>query len=243
MLADPQPHVVCVIDRGKIQMPAPDKWCQTIQKCLPCGQITRTGSRLDIGRAFPGSAKTFIVSFSSFAGQTYRRDRWIRSQPQIGSKHISLARQFGQQACQSPCNPHEHRTRFGKIFRLETGFIKEADQINVRRIIQLMRAHLAHRQCKITARTCGIIRPQPWQLATLNLLAHQRLGRKINSQVGKICQRACDLLQCPNATKICKGREQRNLPLSTPQGGPELWQGNALEIFENRGQHVFWSSM
>ena len=65
VVADPQPHVMRILDGGKIKVLAPDKRAQRIQKPLPRRDIARASPRLDIGRTFPGPAHAFIIAFGS----------------------------------------------------------------------------------------------------------------------------------------------------------------------------------
>ena len=103
------------------------------------------------------------------------------------------------------------------IVRIKAGFIKQANQVNIRRIIQLARAHFAHRQRDHTARVGNIIRAHSRQLPAAYFRRNQCLDRHIHRQIAKIRQRLCDFAQPPNTAQISQTCDQRNPALGSTQ--------------------------
>ena len=216
MIANAQTHVMRILDRHKIQMLAPDKRHQPLQEPRTRRQIAAARPRFDVSRAFPGSARAFIIAFRSRHRQTHRCDTGIRAQAQIGAKDITIrhVRQHGRHFTR---HADESRPRLVFLARI-TGFVEQADQVDVRGIIQLPCPHLAHRQRNHPRRRGHILRPCPRQLAKANLVGHQRHHSQMHRLVSQGRQRAGDLLQLPDAAQIGQCRQQCHPPFRLPQG-------------------------
>ena len=94
MLADAQAHVMRVLNGRKIEMLAPNKRSQRLEKPCPRLEITRRGPRLDIGRALPCAPEALVIALCRLHREANRRDRWIRPQAQIRAEHIAIPRQI-----------------------------------------------------------------------------------------------------------------------------------------------------
>ena len=217
MLADAQAHVMGVLDGNKIQMLAPNKGGQAVQKPSPCRQITTARAGFDIGRTLPCTALSLVIGLCGGHRQAHRRHTCIGAQPQIGAKHIALRRDIGQHRSHAPRDPNETCPRLVPI-RAVAVLIKQANQVDVRGIIQLARAHLAHGKASHPACGFGVLGHGPRQFATPNFLGHQAAQRQINGAVGKISQRAGHLHQRPDPAQIGQGSDQRKTAFGRAQG-------------------------
>ena len=92
------------------------------------------------------------------------------------------------------------------------------DEVDVRAVIQLSRAHFAHRHRKHT----GGVSIRRWQLAAINLSAQMRAQREVGGAIGKIRQSASDLLQRPYAAKIGNRGDQGDPTLCLSQRGAQI---------------------
>ena len=129
--ADAQPHVMRILNCGKIQMASPHKRSQTLQKLPTCGQITCRRARFDISGPFPSSALAFVIALGTRHRHAHRCHAWVRAQSEIGPKHITFTRQVAQHRNHPFGRPHKSRPHFGVITTFKTGLIKQTDQINV----------------------------------------------------------------------------------------------------------------
>ena len=222
-----------ILDRREIQMLAPDKRTQRRQKRRPCRQITGRGPRLDIGGALPGAAHAFIIAFRRCSRQAHRRHRRIGAQPQVGAKHIAIGGLVRQKRRQPPGDADESRPRLN-LHSLVAAVVEQADQIDVRRIVQLVRPHLAHRQHE-HPRPGGVIpRHRPRQLAPPDLITDQPLHAKRHRQIGEPGQRAGHRRQLPDPAQIGQRHQQRHPPFGPPQRGGQTIGGR----FGQRSQHA-----
>ena len=92
VVADRHPHVMRILNGGKIKMFAPNKGDQRFQKPCPRRQIAAAGPGLDKGRALPCAALRLIIAFCSGHRQTNRGHRRVGTQTQINPKHITVRR-------------------------------------------------------------------------------------------------------------------------------------------------------
>ena len=111
------------------------------------------------------------------------------------------------------------------IIAAETGFVEQTDQVDIRRVVQLERAHLAHCQRHQTATGLGIRLDSARQFAALDLGPDGGAQGKLARQIGKTRQRACHRFQQPDAAQISQRRQQRHAALALPQGNSQRIRG------------------
>ena len=116
------------------------------RKTRPGRQIAGARPRLDEGRAFPCAAHAFIVAFGRAHRQAHRGDRRVGAQPKIGAEHVPVGGMVRQQRAQLAGDADEGGARFLIRVLGEGCLVEQADQVDIRGIIQFPRAHLAHRQ-------------------------------------------------------------------------------------------------
>ena len=172
MLADGEAHVVGILDRCKIEMPAPDKGAQHVQKARPSLNVARTGARFDKGRPLPRTPDAFVIALRRLHRQHHGRDRGVGTQTQVSAEHIAIGSDIAQRGAHLAGGAHEGHAGIVIIRTVKSGLIKEANQINVRGIIQLARAHLAHRQHGHPGAVPRVLRPHPRQFAAAQLRVH-----------------------------------------------------------------------
>ncbi len=85
-----------------------------------------------------------------------------------------------------------------KIIRCKTRFVKEADQVNIRRVIQLMSAHLAHRENTHPACIRDIIFAHARKFSACNLSSNRCAQRACYGEISKFRQNPCDFFKRPN---------------------------------------------
>ena len=216
MLADAQAHVMGVLDGGEIEVFAPDKGGQGFEKPIARRDIAAAGPRLDIGRPLPSAALRLIIGLGGGHRQADRHDPGIGAQAQIGAKNIAFGGNIGQKRGHLAGDADKCGAGIVPIGTVAV-LIKEADQIDIRRIIQLARAHLAHRQHDHPRRRANVIRPRPGQFSAPDLLGHQRFHRQIDGPIRQRRQRAGHLHHPPNPAQIAKRGQQRRAAFGLSQ--------------------------
>ena len=234
VVPDPQAHVMGVLNGGKIQMLAPDKGAQGGQEFFTRRDVTGAGPGLDIGGAFPCPAHAFVIAFSGGHRQADWRDAGIRAQPQVGAEHIALIGIVRQKCGHPPGDPDECGPRVGDVGRVKAGFVEQADQVDVGRIIQLERAALAHRQCDHPARSCGITRSQAGQFAPGNLGPDKAAQTGIHRRISQSGQGAGDGFQRPDPAQIGQGGQQGKAGLGLAQRWAEFIGGAGADCGQDR---------
>ena len=136
------------------------------------------------------------------------------AQTQISAKNIATCGHISHDRGHFAGHTDKRGAGIMIIVRIKAGFIKQANQVNIRRIIQLARAHFAHCQRDHTARVGNIIRAHSRQLPAAYFRRNQCLDRHIHRQIAKIRQRLCDFSQPPNTAQISQTCDQRNPALA-----------------------------
>ena len=228
MVADAQPHVMGVLDRREIQVLAPDKRRQRFLKPVTGGQITGAGPRLDPGGPLPCPADTFIVAFGGGHRDADRRDRRVRAQPQIGAKDIAIGGAVRDQRHHLAGDPQKRGPCLLRVAGI-AGFVEQANQVDVGGIVQLARAHLAHRKDHHATGGRGIVGAGTGQSAAADFSGNEVLQAEVHRTVRKVSQRTGHLLQRPDATQIAQRRQQRQPSFGKPQRRAELFGGRAVQ--------------
>ena len=238
VVADAQAHVMGVLDRGKVQMLAPDKGRERLEKPVARRDVARAGARLDIGRAFPCAALGLVIGLGRGHRQADGGHGGIGAQAQVGAEDVSFARQVRQH--RAGAAGHADERGAGLLFVAPiAGFIEEADEVDVGGIVQLARPHLAHGQRDHAAGGLGILGRGAGQLAAADLFGHQPLQRQVHRQVGEIRQRAGHPFQRPHPPAIGQRHQQRHAPLGLPQPVGQRIDGQIRQGCRGRRQRGF----
>ena len=217
MLPNGEAHVMCVLNGRKVEVASPDERPQRVQKPLPRRDIPGAGARLDIGRAFPRTAKRFVVALRRFHRDANGCDTAVGAQPQVGAENVALRGILAQRGGHGAGRAHKGGACFVKIIRLETGLIEQANQIDVGGIVQFPRPHLAHGKDDHPARVRDICLRHAGQFAAPNLVGDARPQSSGRGRIGKTAEGLRDLFEFPSAAKIRHRRHQRDPPLALSQ--------------------------
>ena len=95
--ADAQAHVVRVLDRGEVEVPAPDEGAQPLEERLAGGDRAGAGPRLDEGGALPGAPEALVVVLGRLGGDADRGHRRVGAQAQVGAEDVALVGDLGEQ--------------------------------------------------------------------------------------------------------------------------------------------------
>ena len=146
-LVNPPLHRMDVRQGGEVQAAAPYERANCLQKSMSKRQIPGNGACLDHGGTFPIQAHAFVVGQRGMEGDR----RWCRGrigpQPQIGPEDIPIGVPRFHQGDQVARHPRGERADVaGSSPGREPGgrAVVNQNQVDIRRIIQLRRAQLAH---------------------------------------------------------------------------------------------------
>ena len=104
-----------------------------------------------------------------------------------------------------------------EISRIKTGLVKQADQIDVRGVVQLACAHLAHGKHDHPRAGIGVLFGHAGQFAAFDLRLQPCRQRGLRRGIGEIRQCTGHVLQRPRACQIGQPRHQRHTPLALTQ--------------------------
>ena len=139
-------HLVDIGKGREVQMLAPDERRQFREQRLAGSGITGAGPRLDHGRAFPGTPFPLVIVQRRLGRNGHLCRGRIRPEPQIDPKHVALTNALLQEPREGLRHADEKRLRLDIRRERRCGRIKEHDQIDIAGVVQLARAHLAHRK-------------------------------------------------------------------------------------------------
>ena len=229
VVADAAAHLVRVLDGGEVEMPPPDKGPQRVQEAPARREVARADPRLDIGRAFPAAPLGLVIVQRRAGRDADRRHRGIGPQPQVGAEDIALRGQVRQRgrglaggADQGGADLVLVAGRIGRV-------VVKDDQVDVRGIVQLARAHLAHGQREDAGRVGRGPGRGRRQLAAPRLVRDMGAQGEVGRAVGQVGQHARDLVQRPDAAQVGQRRVKGDPPLGLPQRGAEVRGGQCLE--------------
>ncbi len=167
--ADAQPHVVRVLDRGVVEVAAPDEGAQPLEE-RPAGvDRAGAGTGLDEGGALPGAADALVVALGRFGGDADRGDRRVGAQPQVGAEDVALGGVLGQQLDHRLGGADEAAAQVGVVGRVVAGLVEQHDEVDVGRVVELARAHLAHGEHEHAGAGRGVLGDAAGQLAAGDL--------------------------------------------------------------------------
>ncbi len=206
-------HGVHVGDRGEVEIFAPHEGRQFVEDRLARRDVAGAGARLDHGGALPVLPDALVI------GQRRRgrdRDRGrgrIGPQPQIGAEHVAVGGALLQQLHQPLRQPHEQRRRLGILRQGRRRRVVEHDEIDVARVVELERAHLAHRQHDVAAADLRL-RLVFWrEAAGARGLGQHEAGGGIDRGIGQVGERARRPHHRPHAADIGQRDQQRRFRL------------------------------
>ena len=143
-------HRADLLHGAEVEGFIPHERRQALEEVVPRLEVAGHGAGLDHRGALPSAPHALVVIQGELDGDGRGRRRWVRAQPQVCAEHIALrgarlqhgdelARQTGEELAQGP------PTVVAATLR-----VVEDDEVDVRGVIELPRAMLAHRQGEVT---------------------------------------------------------------------------------------------
>ena len=126
-----------VLDRGEIEILAPDEGAQMAQEFRPRLRIAGDGARLDHGGAFPILPHALVIGLGGEHRHGERRRARIGTQPQIGAEDIAVLRMVLQQPHEIAHDAHEAVLQGAPAAVVDLGAVVEHDEVDVAGIVEL----------------------------------------------------------------------------------------------------------
>ena len=189
------------------------------------------GVRLDHGRAFPRPSLALVVAERGRGRDGDRRGRGIRAQAQIDPEDVAVGRALLHQPRHPLRDPDEERLRLDVCFQRICVRIVEDDQVDIARIIQLARAHLAHREHDQAAADLGCRGIGGRNAAPPRLLRQKIADRALRGGHRDIGERRRHAHHRPHAADVAQRNQKRGLGLHAAQ---QLHRRGII----GRGRHV-----
>src|SRR5690606_29447342 len=142
VVADPQPHVLSVLDRAVVKVAAPEEGSEALEEGLPRLDRAGAGPRLDEGRALPGATEAFVIVFRRIGGDADRRYRRIGAEPQVGAEDIALGGLLLEELHEALRDADEAAAERAVIGRLVPALVEEDDEVDVGGVVQPAGAQL-----------------------------------------------------------------------------------------------------
>jgi hypothetical protein len=218
---------VDVRDRGEIQVTAPDEGADLAQEMLAQRLVPGHRPGLDHRRPFPVLPHALVVDDGGIDRDGERRRRRVRPQSQIGAEDIAFRRAFLEQPHEVAREPDIGGARPVAVVGSGGGIV-EQHEVDIRGVVQLPPAELAHAEHdeaaaladRFRVRPGAVGRPVDAQLAALGRGQQQMRAGEVDGRVGQLRQRAGDAVERPEPGEVGGGDDQRRLPLHLPQQRP-----------------------
>ena len=189
------------------------KGAMSASSASPAFASPAQGARLDHRGALPGAPFPLVIIKRGFRRHRHLGRGRIRPQPQVDAEHVAVAGALLQQPRQRLRDPHEKRLRLDVGRQRRRGQIEEHDQVDVAGIIQLARAHLAHREHHQAAALFGALGIRRLQPAACSLLPQQIAQRRLHRSHREIGQAGGDAHHRPDPADVAQRDQQCGLRL------------------------------
>ena len=207
-----------------------------LQQRVAGRHVAGAGTRLDHGGALPVLPHALVVVECGGGRDRDLGGSGIRPQPQVGAKYIAVAGALLHQFHEPLREPHIERRGLNASRQRGHAGVVEDDQIDVARIIELARTHLAHREHDIAAALFGPFRINRMIAPALRGIGQEKAHRRTERSVGEFSQRRCDARHRPDAADIGECDQQRALRFHAPQQPHRLvlGRGNPVRGLDDR---------
>src|SRR6185437_1876493 len=137
-------HGMHVGDGSEIEIFAPDEWGEIAEQRLAGSNISGARTRLDQRGALPVLATALVIIKRRRRRNRDLGGRRIGPQPQVDTKYVAVGGALLQDFDQAAREPHIKLAGLGSRSERRRRRIEKNNEIDVARIIELERAHLAH---------------------------------------------------------------------------------------------------
>ena len=204
-------------DRREVEILPPDERRKLPQDVLAGPGVAGADARLDHRRALPVLPDAAVVVERGFGRDRDLGRGRIGAQPQIDAEHIAVGGALLQKLHQAARDAHMERR--GLVLVGERGRIRivEDDEIDIAGVVELERAHLAHRQHDVAATLLGRLPVGGLEPAARHRLAEQEPHRRDDRRVRHFGQRTGRLHHRPDAADVGERDQQRGFSLHPAQ--------------------------
>ena len=125
---------------------------KAIQEALSQRNVASGSAGADKGGALPRQSARFVVRDGGVHGKRDRRHLGRRPQPQVDSLHVAIGRSPLQKFDQPAADANGNFSRIVTIPTRQSLGVEQQQQIDIRRVVELMAAELAHCDHRESAR-------------------------------------------------------------------------------------------
>jgi hypothetical protein len=197
-LADAGGQAADFLDRHEVEAAAPHERAQCGEELLARGDVAAGRTGADERGALPRQRRAFVVRQRRVERDRQRRDFGGRAQPQVDAEHVAFAGLRRQRFDQRAGVALRRLARLVAPAPRQTRGIVEQDRIDVRAVVELVRAELAERD-RGEARGLGV-----------GHAADQDLGdRRVERAVAERAQLGHHEVERKRAGQIADGERRR----------------------------------
>ena len=187
------------------------------RKAAPRGDIAGAGTRLDHRGAFPVLPDALVVGERGVGRDRDLGGRRVGPQAQIDTEHVAVGGPLLQELHEAAGQPQIERRRFdvgheGRRFRIE-----QDDEIDIARIVQLERAHLAHGEHDQAAARFRMRGIAGSELAALDRAVEQEAHRGRERRIGERGERSRHPHHRPDPADVGERDQEGCFLLHAPQ--------------------------
>ena len=173
---------------------------------MPQPDVAGAGARSDEGRALPRQRARFIVRQRCFDRQNDRSHLWRRPQAQIDPRYVAVGRPLLQDLDQPPADAHRSLASIIAFALRQPRRIEQQKEVDIRRIIELTTAELAHGDHR-----------KPSRVGARYPLGDGSADRTVDRTVGKVGQKARDLFERKLSGEVAERDRKRELAPLLPK--------------------------
>ena len=212
--------------RREVEMAAPDEWPHRLEELGARRPVPGADPRLDIGQPLPGAPQPLVIGLGGERRDRDRHGAGVGAQAQVGAEDVAVPRALGEDGDEIARQAHEALLQRALVGSGQPVRVEQADEVNVRRIVELACAVLAKREDEIAggARVGGLGR----QLVARCGLGEEEGEGGLDGGVGEIGQRGGDGGERPEPAEIAERDEERRLRLGDPQARHENGAGGVV---------------
>ena len=203
MVADAQRYRLNVADRGVVEAPPPHERPDRGKERLPQRDVAGARPGADERGPLPRLGLRLVIVFGRGNGERDRRHLARRAQPQVDAEDVAADR-IGHQRDDPPRDADGGVGRLLARAEREPGGVVQQDQIDVRRIVELVAAELAERD-----RDEPGVRPTP--------LGKRGGDARVERGIGEGRQRRRHPLERPRPAQVGERDDQRDISLRRAQ--------------------------
>ena len=191
-----------VLDRGEVEVTAPDEGLEPLEEAVPRLDVAGYGLRLDHGGPLPVLAGGRVIGLGGADREGGRSGAGVGAEAEVGAEHVSVGRPLVHDRDEIA---GKARKRLLQAVAAGVGhdlLVEEDDDVHVARIVELACAELAHAEDDETRAPFGLFRIGQGELAPIVQVTQQMGANGAERRRRDVGKRTRDPLQRPHRDDI-----------------------------------------